>query len=184
MAKIQTRREVLTIIKDKCPDFEFDMEKCFSDISYANGVLEEFNKFWLPKLVKSVKTVAKATAKRYYGVTLTTNADKPKTLNEFKDVLQQISKISGVIQIHAAVELTEAGTPHIHAIVSTSKYLEAKLVLRANGREFVKVDILKKDADRRRFALYMDKAAEDTRLDEFLRSEGSKRNWVVDGKNC
>lgn len=91
----------------------------------------------------SRKTASAVGEDHCYAITLTTcvvNGTPRKGYSAFLAVLQRIKELPGVLSIKGNFELTQQNALHVHALVRSSKYLNAAKVRSANGNEHVKVD--------------------------------------------
>lgn len=96
-----------------------------------------------------------------YELTLTTPDDDPKPLWEYIDRVCKL-KSFGVVHIVAALELTKAAKPHIHALLYTNKrFLDAKKVKYPHRFELKKVQSLD------RYYEYIMKDVKDPRTIEY-----------------
>lgn len=108
-----------------------------------------------------------------YELTLTTNVDDPYHL---RTALQKIvkSKMNGVVHWEAAMELTKAGMPHIHAVLySSKKYLDATKIKKIFDKRFS----LSKVRDEQAWLKYIIKMKNDNVTHLYCEKKGIPQLW-------
>lgn len=88
------------------------------------------NRFWRKKVLAIVEKPKEELInyKSVYEVTLTTTKDDPYELRQWVQKIAE-SKMFGVVDMPYCIELTEAGMPHVHAILySNKKFIDSSQI--------------------------------------------------------
>lgn len=113
-------------------------------------------------------------AEGIYELTLTTTQDDPAELQRWLSKIMS-SAMFDVVHWQACLELTEAGMPHIHAVVySRKKYLDASKVKRL---KFPYRYELKRVRDVERYLIYIRKESGNPIIEAYCAAKGVAQFW-------
>lgn len=152
--------------------------QCSNHFHVKSCVLPHIEEFVLPKRKKPIALIqAPCLSKSSYEVTLTTTKDDPHELKLFMDKIIN-SRMFEIEYYEYVFELTEAGMPHIHAILYSKRDKIDGSQIKAKGIKFPYRYECKKVRNLNNYLIYIHKEKNNNIVLQYCLAKGINRHYA------